>query len=216
MSSKQSPFGSMEKPEIRLPQHQRRLKQVLLSKQGAFSFYSMFSPRFIPIVVSAFALLLGVTFLLQSPEAPVFVPTASAQEAIQNSLEHLKALSPEDLLALEAKLGTPELVELFEEARSAQDLNYAPLTSISCEEAGEMANSPQTLVDLSTVVPDGSCASAATLVWKDARVLFTSSQKDLSDLVVPGQSPLGFTTSDGSAVLLILGEDFLPTTALSL
>ena len=41
--------------------------------------------------------------------------------------------SPEDLLALEAKLGTPELVELVEEARSAQDLNYAPLLLVSAQ-----------------------------------------------------------------------------------
>lgn len=214
MSLKQNPFGSMEKPEIRLPQHQRRLKQVLLSKQGAFTFYSMFSSRFIPIVGSAFALLLGVTFLLQSPEAPVLVPTANAQEVIQNALEHLRALSPQDLLDLETQLGAPEIVELVEEARSAQDLNYAPLTSISCEEAVEVDNMPL-VAGIAGVDDISDCVGAATLVWKDVRVLLVSAQKDLSDLLVPNQSSFGFTRPDGTPVILILDGDLLPITTFS-
>ncbi len=213
MKSTQHPFGSMEKPEIHLPEHQRRLKRILLSHRGGFSFHSMFLSRFVPIAGLAFAFIFTLS-VTQQPDSAPFVPSASAQEIVQDSIEQLQALSPQELSELEAQLGTPELVALFQEALHAQDLNRITPQTISCEEAREVDDTSR-VTEISTVKDDSSCAGAATLSWKDAKILLTSSQEDLSDLPISGATSLGFTRLDGTPAVMILDEELLPSFTLS-
>ncbi len=189
--SLESSLESLKKPDVSAPLHQSALKRGLLASKKA---KSLFIPmNLFKLLPAGAAVALVMAILLHAPSGtsvdPFVTPTASAQELIMQVSEQIQALSPEEVAALEERLGVSRLSNTLQEAQQAEDLNDLPL------------------VEETVVAVDGK---DYCIVMMDKLQAFASDQPNcISDF--EGQRSVIFTSSDGSIVIMLVDEDLFPS-----
>ncbi len=182
----------MNKVTPDLPLHRAHLRRALLASKPEGSNYS-FMKKLLPVGL-VLALLLMFNAVQKPDSAIQITPKASAQEFFNDVLTRVQELTPEELAALEAKLGGG----WFEEARGASDLTYVELEKKACEPE-IMATDPYCLIyDYST--PLGGTVGMQS---------HTQEEQALYDSCVA----LQYTSSDGAHVTLLVDPELNPLVA---
>lgn len=221
----------VSKPSVDLPLHRMRLRGVLLdssrSRFGSFNSLFMSFTKLLPAGL-ALILIFGVafTFRSQTPDYVQYVaPTASAEELVNNTIEHLKSLSSEELekIATERGFTVDGIFADLQNAIAADDLSLAQLTPLSCDELGEEGHAIFSYdmdaveeEDGSFTLPSDSCYAFRVNFGPDRTSSTGYSQiysfnGPTAVAEAKGLTPIEYTTSDGDRVGLFITEDFFPT-----
>lgn len=138
-------FQKISKPDLDFPHNQRALRQVLLKKieNRSNPLLTMFFKKLLPTGL-ALALILVVGPNLFPNNQIVIPPVSAAEQMVNNVLEKIKHLTPEEINEINQKMGletSPEengFIELLKEAKAAPDLKLVEPMKFSCEEFREM------------------------------------------------------------------------------
>lgn len=227
---------SLSKPTVDLPLHRAQLRRVLLnSSSKRFGSFTSFTMTFSKLLPASLALVLvfglAFTFRSQTPDYVRYVaPTASAEELVNSTVEHLKSLTADELEQLAADRGftVDGIFKDLSDAALASDLALAPLNSVSCEELSSQSESIDSIgvvgsdVQFSvnedgTQSPQAGAPCAAVLIHLDADqnsstgydfgVSFQGAE-EISN--AQGLTGVQYTDAKGERVLLLLTEDPIP------
>lgn len=177
----------MNKSTPDLPLHRARLRRALLASPQFEGSPFTFMKKLLPIGL-ALALLLTLNFV-QKPDSTIQItPQASAEELIDDVTSKIRALSSDDLIVLEEKLGVPDVKMILEEAQQALDLRDITLHEETVLGLDDKEYCIIVLENLYALASDEPNCSA---FFKDFR-------------------PVVFTASDGTIFIISVGQDLVP------
>lgn len=183
----------MNKVTPDLPLHRAHLRRALLASKPEGSNYS-FMKKLLPVgLVLALLLMFNA---VQKPDSTLQItPMVSAQELVDQVSQQIQSLTPEEVMALEERLGYPGslLSDTLQEAQLAADLTDLPL------------------VEETVTASDGN---EYCIVVVDNLIAFASDQSNCISRFVDFRSVI-FTSSDDSLVVMMVDKNLLPAAIFS-